>query len=74
MIITGGTDRFVKIWEPYVTSRPTNILRGHNSAIAFLQVDEKDDTLISIDKNRSSILISLFFLFLFKLSFSNLNY
>jgi WD40 repeat protein len=53
MIITGGQDSLIRIWEPFVTSKPSNVLRGHNSSITHLLVDDRDDTLISIDKTQS---------------------
>lgn len=53
MIITGCQDSWIRIWEPFVVSKPSNMLRGHNSPICYLIVDEIGDTLISIDKGKS---------------------
>ena len=53
MIITGSKDSLIRTWEPFVTSKPSNVLHGHNTSIVHLVVDEKDHTLISIDKSQS---------------------
>ena len=53
MIITGCQDSLIRIWEPYVSKKPTNILRSHNNSIVHLIIDERDNTLISIDKSQS---------------------
>ncbi len=55
MLITGGPDRLIRIWEPLITVKPANVLTGHNALIVQLKVDEKDNTLISMDKNKSMI-------------------
>lgn len=56
MIVTGGYDRLIKMWEPFVTSKPSNILHGHNWPIAQICVDERENTLISIDKKKNLII------------------
>ena len=43
----------IRIWEPFVSKKPSNILRGHNTSIVHLIIDERDNTLISIDKSQS---------------------
>ena len=57
LIITGSQDSLIRIWEPYVSKKPTNILRSHNTSIVHLIIDERDNTLISIDKSQSKKII-----------------
>ena len=33
LIVTGGQDAFVRVWNPYVTKKPVSLLRGHQSPI-----------------------------------------
>ena len=47
----------IRTWEPYVSKKPTNILRSHNTSIVHLIIDERDNTLISIDKSQSKKII-----------------
>jgi c-di-AMP phosphodiesterase-like protein len=56
-IVTGGNDGIIYFWDPFVTERAAAILRGHNSSITHLVVDNRDDHVISIDKGKSKIFI-----------------
>lgn len=47
----------IYFWDPFVTERAAAILRGHNSSITHLVIDNHDDHVISIDKGKSRILI-----------------
>lgn len=40
MIITGGKDSILRVWNPYVTSAPVMILRGHNNPIVYIIANE----------------------------------
>ena len=57
LIIPGSQDSLIRTWEPYVSKKPTNILRSHNTSIVHLIIDERDNTLISIDKSQSKKII-----------------
>ncbi|PIK33316.1 putative WD repeat-containing protein on Y chromosome [Apostichopus japonicus] len=52
MIVTGGMDRLIRIWNPYVPSKPTGMLRGHNAPIfsLFIAADENRVYSLSQDK------------------------
>uniref|UniRef100_A0A1I8PB56 WD repeat-containing protein on Y chromosome n=1 Tax=Stomoxys calcitrans TaxID=35570 RepID=A0A1I8PB56_STOCA len=43
MVITGGPDFFVRLWDIYIPAKPLRVLEGHNSGIVmvFAQPDEK---------------------------------
>lgn len=43
IVVTGGPDTFVRIWDVYIPSEPSGILTGHNGGIVmvFVQSDEK---------------------------------
>ena len=41
--MTGGPDTFVRVWDVYISSKPSGLLTGHNGGIVmiFVQPDEK---------------------------------
>ncbi|XP_061400442.1 WD repeat-containing protein on Y chromosome-like [Musca vetustissima] len=43
IVVTGGPDTFVRIWDVYIPGEPSGILTGHNGGIVmvFVQPDEK---------------------------------
>lgn len=43
IVVTGGPDTFVRIWDVYISSESSGILTGHNGGIVmvFVQPDEK---------------------------------
>uniref|UniRef100_UPI00398EFF58 cilia- and flagella-associated protein 337-like isoform X2 n=1 Tax=Pristiophorus japonicus TaxID=55135 RepID=UPI00398EFF58 len=52
LIVTGGLDRIVRLWNLNLPSRVTGMLLGHNSPIIFLNIAAGDSRIfsISIDK------------------------
>jgi WD40 repeat protein len=52
VIITGGMDRILRIWNPYVTAKPTGTLRGHNAPITYLRITEEEDRIYSVSMDR----------------------
>ncbi|CAF1256928.1 unnamed protein product [Adineta steineri] len=55
-IVTGGIDGIIRFWDPFVTERAAAILRGHNSSITHLVVDNREAHVISIDKGKNIII------------------
>ncbi|XP_041054935.1 WD repeat-containing protein on Y chromosome [Carcharodon carcharias] len=48
LIVTGGMDRIVRMWNPYVPGKPTGLLRGHCAPIFFLYISTDDSKLFSV--------------------------
>ncbi|OCT97088.1 WD repeat-containing protein 64 [Xenopus laevis] len=48
ILVTGGLDRIVRIWNPYVPGWPTGLLRGHSSPITFLQIADENSKIYSV--------------------------
>ncbi|XP_078402252.1 cilia- and flagella-associated protein 337 [Cetorhinus maximus] len=48
LIVTGGMDRIVRMWNPYVPGKPTGLLRGHCAPIFFLYISADDSKLFSV--------------------------
>jgi len=41
LIVTGGQDALVRVWNPYVTKKPISILRGHQSPVTQVNIVEE---------------------------------
>ncbi|KAL5011758.1 hypothetical protein ScPMuIL_010309 [Solemya velum] len=52
IIVTGGMDRIIRLWNPYVPSKPTAMLRGHNAPIFYLAIAEEDSRIFSISTDK----------------------
>ena len=50
VIVTGGLDRYVRLWNPYVTSKATSVLKGHNSSVVHIVAH--GEQIISLSKDK----------------------
>uniref|UniRef100_A0A8C7E726 Uncharacterized protein n=1 Tax=Naja naja TaxID=35670 RepID=A0A8C7E726_NAJNA len=41
-IVTGGMDRIIRIWNPYMPGRPTGMLKSHMAPIFYVYISEED--------------------------------
>ncbi|KAG9480153.1 hypothetical protein GDO78_011918 [Eleutherodactylus coqui] len=48
ILVTGGLDRIVRIWNPYVPSWPTGVLRGHSAPVTYLQIADGNTKIYSV--------------------------
>ncbi|XP_075471621.1 cilia- and flagella-associated protein 337-like isoform X2 [Ascaphus truei] len=48
ILVTGGLDRIVRLWNPYVPGWPIGLLRGHLSPIAFLCIADENTKIYSV--------------------------
>eukprot|EP00116_Pleurobrachia_bachei_P001759 sb/3462021/ len=47
VIATGSTDHYVRLWNPYVESKPTAILKGHQTSILDVVINDSTGQLFS---------------------------
>ncbi|KAJ3105690.1 WD40 repeat domain 95 [Phlyctochytrium planicorne] len=52
-LVTGGRDKIIRLWNPYVLSKPAGSLHGHNTAITTLIVNHEDSQLISLSEDKA---------------------
>ncbi|XP_038078621.1 WD repeat-containing protein on Y chromosome-like isoform X2 [Patiria miniata] len=52
MIVTGGMDRSVRTWNPYVTTKATSVMKGHTSAVVHIVVNSTHGQIISVGKDK----------------------
>ncbi|XP_064363672.1 WD repeat-containing protein 49-like [Dromaius novaehollandiae] len=48
LLVTGGMDRTVRLWNPYVPSQCIGMLRSHTAPIFYLHISEEDAKIISV--------------------------
>ncbi|XP_037829323.1 WD repeat-containing protein on Y chromosome [Kryptolebias marmoratus] len=48
LLVTGGMDRLVRLWNPYFSGKPTGILKGHSAPIFSLCVSSEDSQIFSL--------------------------
>ncbi|XP_043929175.1 WD repeat-containing protein 49-like [Protopterus annectens] len=48
LLVTGGMDRTIRMWNPYVPGKPTGLLRGHTAPVVFLQIVMEDKRIFSV--------------------------
>eukprot|EP01135_Chromosphaera_perkinsii_P000466 Nk52_evm20s96 gene=Nk52_evmTU20s96 len=53
VIVTGGMDRLVRLWNPYVTAKPTSILDGHTGPVMDVRVQEGEGLIYSYGKDNT---------------------
>ncbi|KAL5253479.1 hypothetical protein ACHWQZ_G013315 [Mnemiopsis leidyi] len=53
ILVTGGMDRLVRIWNPYVNTKPTALLRGHNGPIFYLYICDREQRIYSISTDKT---------------------
>ncbi|XP_060083672.1 WD repeat-containing protein on Y chromosome-like [Ylistrum balloti] len=53
IIVTGGMDYLVRVWNPYVNSKAIVILKGHSKPITHVIINSSKNQIISIDKGKS---------------------
>eukprot|EP00795_Rhopilema_esculentum_P000823 gene823-10565_t len=52
VIVTGGPDRIIRLWNPYVTTKATSVLKGHVAPICQIIMDSEHQQIISISKDK----------------------
>uniref|UniRef100_A0A8B9IK18 WD repeat domain 64 n=1 Tax=Anser cygnoides TaxID=8845 RepID=A0A8B9IK18_ANSCY len=48
VIVTGGHDKFLRLWHPCINSRPTGKLSGHQHTVVEIVTNEKEQYVISL--------------------------
>ena len=48
ILATGGLDRLIRLWNPYVQAKPTGILSGHVTPITYLFIVEVINYLLKL--------------------------
>ncbi len=52
VLVSGGYDAMVRVWNPYVTTQPVIILHGHKSPVEHVVINSVKEHVISIAENK----------------------
>uniref|UniRef100_A0A7M4EKC8 WD repeat-containing protein on Y chromosome n=1 Tax=Crocodylus porosus TaxID=8502 RepID=A0A7M4EKC8_CROPO len=53
VLVTGGLDPLIRIWNPYVTNSPITMMKGHVTAVTHVIVSGYRNTILSISKDKN---------------------
>lgn len=53
IIVTGGMDYLLRVWNPYVNNKAIMLLKGHTKPVNHVIINDTKNQVISIDKGRS---------------------
>lgn len=51
LLVTGGIDRLLRMWNPCVPKRPRGILKGHNAPVSYLCISSEEEHIYSVSTN-----------------------
>ncbi|XP_077064208.1 cilia- and flagella-associated protein 337 isoform X1 [Siphateles boraxobius] len=54
LLVTGGRDRLLRMWNPYVPKRPTGILKGHDAPVSYLCISSEDGHIYSVSTDKTA--------------------
>ncbi|XP_055052839.2 cilia- and flagella-associated protein 337 isoform X1 [Misgurnus anguillicaudatus] len=54
LLVTGGMDKLLRLWSPYMHERPTAILKGHTAPIAYLCIASEDGHIFSVSRDNTA--------------------
>ncbi|XP_034723568.1 WD repeat-containing protein 49 [Etheostoma cragini] len=53
LLVTGGMDRLIRMWNPHFSGNPTGILKGHSAPIIYLCIFSEDSQIFSVSIDRT---------------------
>ncbi|XP_053176161.1 WD repeat-containing protein on Y chromosome [Scomber japonicus] len=48
LLVTGGMDRLIRMWNPHFSGKPTGILKGHSAPVMYLCISSEDSQIFSV--------------------------
>ncbi|KAH6585718.1 hypothetical protein BASA50_001053 [Batrachochytrium salamandrivorans] len=51
-LVTGGRDKIIRLWNPYVLSKPAGSLQGHNASVISIVINHEDGHIISLSEDK----------------------
>uniref|UniRef100_A0A3Q3E8J5 Uncharacterized protein n=1 Tax=Labrus bergylta TaxID=56723 RepID=A0A3Q3E8J5_9LABR len=53
LLVTGGMDRLIRMWNPHFAGKPTGILKGHSAPIVYLFILSEDSQIFSVSTDNT---------------------
>ncbi|KTF76443.1 hypothetical protein cypCar_00039268 [Cyprinus carpio] len=54
LLVTGGMDKLLRMWMPYVLRKPTGILKGHTTPVSYLCIASEDGHIFSVSTDNTA--------------------
>uniref|UniRef100_A0A672Q753 WD40 repeat domain 95 n=1 Tax=Sinocyclocheilus grahami TaxID=75366 RepID=A0A672Q753_SINGR len=54
LLVTGGMDKLLRMWMPYVPRKPTGILKGHTAPVSYLCIASEDGHIFSVSTDNTA--------------------
>ncbi|XP_037533806.1 WD repeat-containing protein 64 [Nematolebias whitei] len=48
LLVTGGMDRIIRLWNPHISGKPTGVLKSHSAPIFSLCISSEDSWIFSL--------------------------
>uniref|UniRef100_A0A3Q0R1H2 WD40 repeat domain 95 n=1 Tax=Amphilophus citrinellus TaxID=61819 RepID=A0A3Q0R1H2_AMPCI len=48
LLVTGGLDKLIRLWNPHYSRKPTGILKGHSAPIVSICISSEDSQIFSV--------------------------
>ncbi|XP_075264568.1 cilia- and flagella-associated protein 337-like isoform X2 [Convolutriloba macropyga] len=52
IVVTGGMDRTIRMFNPYIPARPNGMLKGHNAPVCLLSISSQDSRIYSVSTDK----------------------
>uniref|UniRef100_UPI0037E8F30F cilia- and flagella-associated protein 337 n=1 Tax=Semicossyphus pulcher TaxID=241346 RepID=UPI0037E8F30F len=53
LLVTGGMDKLIRMWNPHFSGKPTGILKGHSAPIVYLCISSEDSRIFSVSTDNA---------------------
>ncbi|XP_074153531.1 cilia- and flagella-associated protein 337-like [Sminthopsis crassicaudata] len=53
LLLTGGMDRVIRIWNPYVPGKPTGMLKSHLAPVFYLHISAEEKRIFSMSTDNT---------------------
>ncbi|KAI7801017.1 putative WD repeat-containing protein on Y chromosome-like [Triplophysa rosa] len=54
LLVTGGMDKLLRMWNPYMPERPTGTLKGHLAPIFYVCIASEDGHIFSVSRDNTA--------------------
>ncbi|XP_066576271.1 cilia- and flagella-associated protein 337-like [Amia ocellicauda] len=59
LLVSGGLDRTIRLWNPYIPGWPTGVMQGHNAPISFLYLCSEENRIYSVSTDNNVMVWSM---------------
>uniref|UniRef100_A0A673TI06 Uncharacterized protein n=3 Tax=Suricata suricatta TaxID=37032 RepID=A0A673TI06_SURSU len=53
LLLTGGLDRIIRVWNPYLPGKPTGMLKSHTAPVIYIHASAEDNKVFSMSADNA---------------------